>query len=443
VVAGVLVLTGRSVPAQPVPSNPGLQPPVAGATAKAPDRHFLSGFAGRLPAHEADNARIFFNRPAVRALLARLEGGGLPRGDVEGLLANSGTSLDQLVHVGLVRQDGARYGIGFAYFTAEDMTRIYAVADRLAPSLAAAYRARHADFDRIFARYQVPSVPRGQVAFVLLSGFCLNWDGLAVTRLDGYRRPVLVQGEGYAYSFWASETTESRDYHGVYWGSSTLPVAGADASFSSFGDPDSDPRMNLPDLLFMPAGDMAPAVRRAAERVGLRDEEAFGRRFEQVLGSGVGERVSAILFALRRTALTEADLDARIGAPVGPLLALLTEIRYLSREATGVYRITVPVFDRDDRGLVDDTIATSRAILGQWLAEHMPEIRQELSALTAARNGLSFEALFTQVWHEIFGLATRDLARLGVTADPYAADVAYKASFSALWRSSLYAFIPG
>ena len=71
------------------------------------------------------------------------------------------------------------------------------------------------------------------------------------------------------------------------------------------------------------------------------------------------------------------------------------------------------------------------------------EAQSELAGLTTLRNSLPFEALFTQIWHEIFGLVTRDLVRLGVTADAYTQDVPYKGSFSALWRPSLYSFIPG
>jgi hypothetical protein len=105
----------------------------------ATNRQFFSGYAGALPAREADKARPFFNRPQVRALLARMESGSLPRDAVDTTLAESGTTIDDLLHVRLVRRDGDRYAIGFAYFTAADMKRIYAVADRMAPSLAAAY----------------------------------------------------------------------------------------------------------------------------------------------------------------------------------------------------------------------------------------------------------------------------------------------------------------
>lgn len=409
----------------------------------ARSRQFFSGYAGSLPSRDVDKARTFFDRPAVRGLLARLEGGSLSREAVESTLQGSGTSLSDLLHVRLIRPDGDRYAIGFAYFTADDMRRIYAVADRAAPSLAAAYRARKSEFDRIFSRYPVSTVPRDRIAFVLISGFCLNWDGLEVTRELGYRRPVWVEGDGYRYSFWASETVAQRDYREVYWGSSTFPPQPAEYAFSSFGDPDSDPRMNMPDLLFMPPKEMAPAVGAAAGRVGVHDEDAFGMHFEQVLGSSVATKVSAVLFALREKPQTSAQLEAEAEDSTQALLALLTEVQYVSADGRGVYHLTVPVFDRGDKGLVTDTIALSRAIMRSWLRQHLPEMKRELSGLTAVANGLPFEAVFTQIWHEIFGQVTRDLAQSGVTASAYGQDVRYKGSLSVLWRPVLYSFIPG
>jgi hypothetical protein len=37
-----------------------------------------------------------------------------------------------------------------------------------------------------------------------------------------------------------------------------------------------------------------------------------------------------------------------------------------------------------------------------------------------------------QIWHEIFGQVTRDLARSGVTARAYGKDIRYKGSLSVL-----------
>lgn len=411
------------------------------------ERRFLSGYAGTLPSRDEDKAGYYFQKPAVRALLARLETPPLSRAEAEILLQASGVTLSDLFRTGILRDDGGRLAIGFAYFTAADMGQVHAVADRVSPSLAQAFRARMRDFDRIVASYPAAPVPRREIEFVLLAGFCLNWDGLKVTHDLGLRRPVLVEGRDFRYSFWASEAVTGRVYREVYWGSSTYPLVAPGRSgaysFSSFGDPDSDPRMNFPDLPYLPAGDLAANVRRDAERIGLHDTDEMGQHFEGVLGGAVLEKTARILFALRERPRPTSELAAEAGGDPATLLALLEEIQYVERASDGSWRLRVPVFDAGDRAMLEQTIALGRDILKTWLRERYAGIRRDLSGLTAVRAGLPFEALFTQIWHEIFGEVTRDLARDGTIESAYDPSRRYKGSLSVLWRQSLYAFTPG
>lgn len=441
-------------PAGPIPLRILLATVLAACFASPPgalagERKFLSGYAGSLPSRDDDRAGTYFPRPAVRALLARLEGGPLADSQAEAILARSGTTIADLLRVGILRREKGRLSIGFAYFTADDMRRIGAVVDRLAPSLAEAYRSKKRDFDAAFAAYPAGTVPRSEIAFILLAGFCLNWDGLKVTRDLGLRRPLLVEGQDFRYSFWASEEIPGREDREIYWGSSTFPLAAADRtdpaaySFSSFGDPESDPRMNFPDLPFLSSGDLASGVRLRAEAVGLRDTDELGHHFEKVLGGAVFEPTSRILFALRQKPRSAGEIATLIGRDPAALLALLEEIQYVERGEDGLYHLRAPVFDAGDAAMIDRTIATSREILRRWLRDHDPGLRRELAGMTAMRAGLPFEALFTQIWHEIFGRATRELVRNGMIESAYDPSRRYKGSLSVLWRQSLYEFIPG
>jgi hypothetical protein len=405
------------------------------AVSSGAEREFLSGYAGSLPKESHDKARTYFNMPAVRALLARLESGPATEAEVVGALAGSDATLGDLVRLRLLRQEGDRYAIGFAYFTASDMRTVYAVADRVAPSLAAAYVAHRKEFDRIFAAYPARSVPRSQIAFVLLTGFCLNWDGLHVTKDLGYRKPVFVDGPEFHYSFWASEEVPGRDYHGVIWGSSTFPAE--TYSFSSFGDPDSDPRFNFPDLFYLDAAAVPQPLRKRMESVGLQPNTEFGEPGQHVLGD-LRNPVAAILVALRDGPRSASALAKEVDRDARPLLDLLEEIDYIRRDRQNRFTLHVPVFTEADRPMIDRTIELSRRIMRTWLAAHDGELRRDLSSLTGIRAGLPFEALFTQVWHEIFGEVTRELISSKLVANPYAPAARSKGSFSAVWRTSLY-----
>jgi hypothetical protein len=408
--------------------------------ASAAGRRFVTGYAGTVPTATADRARTYFDEPAVRILIARLEDGPVTVSDAEQALAAGPVRLSDLVRLKLVRADRGKIRLGFAYFTAADMRRVQAVAARHVPSLVAAYAARRQDFARIFSRYGARSVDRGRLAFVMISGVGLNWDALDLLAETGRRRPVLASGPGWQYSFFASEVLPDQDYRGFYWGSSALPgdrqlADPLPLAFASFGDPPSEPRMNLPDLLGLRADRMTPELRAAAADLGFTDDPLVGRG---VLGLAAGRRLARLLIAVREGATHEADLVARLpGDPVAAELQLLEAADYVRRSGDGEVALAAPVFTEADAEVFAAARRLNREILRGWLRRNYPAMRAELADLTAARQGVAYEALFTQIWHEVFGLATRDLAAAGVTGDPYAADNPSPGSLGMAWRPSL------
>lgn len=413
-------------------------------------RSFLSGYAGTLPADPKLLARTYFNDPKVRALIYEMEHGPVYRSRVAASLSGSPFTIDDLLRVKLLREENNQYFIGFNYFTAKDQAVVVSAAQEFVPSLVRAYVEKKSSLNRLLARYPVKTVTKDRLAFVLLAGFSLNWDGLKITREKSYRNPILVEGRGFRYSFWASEEISHHDTHGFYWGSSTFPGRGydfkepTDYSFSSFGDPYSDPRMNFPDLLFMPATEMKPGVRAVATKIGLVDDDIIGTHFQGVIGSGNTQDIARILFALRHSPAGSAALASLVRAPskIDSYLSLLEETEYISRDRSGIYHLNIPVFDRRDASMVTAVISFSRRILERWLAINYPKLRRDLSALTALRQGVPFESLFTQIWHELFGLATRQLVRSGLLFDPGGQPVRYKGSYPVLWRRALYDYVP-
>jgi hypothetical protein len=417
--------------------------------ARCADRVFLSGYAGSLPAAPQDRAKTYFKRPQVRAVIFALERGPLTRARAERMLAGSDADVDDLLRLKLVRADGQNLRLGFSYFTAGDMRLIHAAAARQVASLVAAYLADKPRLDAIWKGYDPPGVDKRKLAFVLIAGLDLNWDALDLLEEAGYRKPLLVAGKGWQYSFWASENVPGYSYKAYFWGSSTFPAAGfnftaspLDYSFSSFGDPSSDPRMNLPDLLSLPADQLTPKVRAAAQALGFHDDDHFGLGLKNVVGLDRARDLGALLFALRAGPKTKVELARVLGrdgvARLAAELGLLRAIDYAAPGEDGRWRLTVPVLDRRDAPLVRSVVAENRRILRAWLAAHYGALRGELSGLTAVRQGVPYEALFTQIWHDLFGLTTRELVARGLLADPYDAHNPAPGSLSMLWRMALY-----
>lgn len=426
----------------------------AAGLAEAQEHSFLSGYAGGVPTDQSLQPRRYFNRPEVNALFAQLEAGPISTRQAEEALSGSETTVEDLLRTQLLRQEGQQLLIDFAYFSLDDMTRIHAAVERRAPALAQAYANRKGDFDRIFSRYSARGVSRADLAFAVLAGVSLNWDGLRLTLDRGWRAPRMVEVGAVRYSFWASAATPDYSYDGFYWGSSSFPSgpynfpdAPADYTFSSFGDPSSDPRMNFPDLLYLPRQALTEGVGLRAEQVGLRAETLAGASIRDALGFSLARSVSTILFALREGSKSEAALARLLteedAVRLPAILALLEEVRYVARGRRGRYVLTAPVLDRRDARILDAALALSREIMAEWLSENYEPMRQEIGQLTIQRHGLPYEAAFTQIWHELFGATTRELVQARVVADPRVSGAASPGSVPLLWRMSLYEFTPG
>lgn len=415
----------------------------------AGEKHtYYSGYFGTPSPDARFQARTYFRDPRVQELIREIgDRGSASLERVERALAGTGFSVEDLLAVRLLRREGNEFHIDFNFLTAEDMRKVVAAVDRYAPLLVQAFQAKAPEFAGIFGRYPVKSVDPKKLAFVLIAGFSLNWDGLTIASRAGFRKSLIAEGKGWHYAFWATEALDDHDTHGFYWGSSTFPVHDAnlpkdpvDYSFSSYGDPYSDPRMNFPDLFLLEQSEMADGVRKAVQAVGTVHETALGFDLKDVLGLERVRDVGAILFALRQGPKTEAELATPNSIKgLGSLLSLLAEIQYV-RKSGEEYELLVPVLDEQDRPMVEDGLALSARIIERWLTECFPKMRADLGSLTSIRQGVPFESLFTQIWHEFFGRTTRDLVRSGLLFDPAGAGVKYKLSYPVLWRSSLYRF---
>ena len=415
---------------------------------RSAERQFLSGYVGTLPASQEDRAGTYFGRPEVRALLATLESGPIPSQQAENALSGTGTRMQDLLRLHLVREDRGVIRIGFPYFTAEDMKMVHVVAERYVPGLVAAYKADRRRMEIVLDRYPITSVSRKCLAFVLIAGFSLNWDALDLLLQKGYRKTELIHGDGWQYGFWGSEDLPDYSYLGFYWGSSTFPADALnltpplDFAFSSFGDALSEPRMNLPDLLALQPQEMTQPVRGAAERLGLHDDDELDMGLKNVIGLYRARALGAILFAMRHGATSKQQickaLPAKERSDCSAELGLLLAIGYVKCRSDRNFELSVPVLDTVDKPMLESALRLSRGVVERWLEQNYSQVHQSLANLTAARHGVPYEVMFSQIWHELFGLATRELAAQGVIEDPRGPSVIWQGSIPVIWRSSVY-----
>jgi hypothetical protein len=356
----------------------------------------------------------------------------LPRSPeyVDSALAGSGASRADLERLGLVQARGGSYLVHFTLFTKSDVVRIRAIAEDESKSLAGAFLARRADIASALKSYDVKTVDREAVAYIVLGCFSLDWDGLDVTAEENYRTTSKPQPNGDNYIPWAEEKGELT-LERIYWGSHNNFLQ-PDGNFTSFGDHFSLPRNGLPDLFWRLPG--------RAVQTGLPD--SLQQSVRGVLSFSLQQterRLGRLMLDLRTGEKTAAELakieDAQLD-DAKSLLGFLVALGYVS-ESGGRYAAMVPVLTEIDRHMIAELRRMGREIMRQWLEANYNRIREQLHDLTPTRDGVSYADGFTQIWHYLFGITNRRLVEAKLFADPYASSRVGKGFIPCVWEFSL------
>src|SRR3990172_10099112 len=167
------------------------------------DHHqYYSGYTGSLASDPRNLTRTYFENPNLQNLIREIaDRGPVSAKRVQQALSGTAYTVDDLLRVKLLRQDEQLFRIGFNFFTAADMQLVASAAEKYVPSLVQGYLASKEKFARIFSHYPIKSVESDKVAFVLIAGFSLNWDALRITEKTALRKPLMVEGDGWKYTF--------------------------------------------------------------------------------------------------------------------------------------------------------------------------------------------------------------------------------------------------
>jgi hypothetical protein len=348
---------------------------------------------------------------------------------IEDSLKNSEIKLVDLTNLGLVKQSGGQYVIGFSLFTRKDEAKIRRVSEFYARSLAETYLSRWNDIEAILKEYQAADVDRKALAYILLGCFSLDWDGLILTAEKKYRVESREQPGGNRYSLWAKEKSDL-SLKEIYWGSTT-DVTDNVAS-TTFGDHFSLPRNAFPDLSFQLYGslekvDVPNSLKPLLVRTGAYSIDR------------ITSQVNRTMFALREAPKTSAELSEILKLDpkeTENLLSLLVELEYVKKRGEE-YSISIPVFTPKDAPLVQNLLKISRGIMAQWFAENYLKIKDSLKEITPLKYEIAFEDLFTEIWHYVFGFANRILVEKGVFTNPYSENRKYKGFVPVIWGAEL------
>lgn len=390
------------------------------------------GVTGSSSSRGADNPfTLIRNQPVERLLLQAAER-PVTKAEIEAALAEIGLEAgpENFVRVGALRQDGDRYTLAFNLFTAEDQRRLEAFNAEYASSLADAILDHRDEFDAIFARYDLDGVDLGDLRYLIIGCFILDWDGLTLTAEQNYRRSGPTHPNGDTYTLWSREKADDVTLRDYFWGSHNAYFE--NLVLTSFGDHDSSRIYVLPDLSW------SVAVRlNGSESVDQRSRlfrRAMAPQFEDFR-----QEAARTMMVLRDGPADLATLAERTGLDpmrIERLLPLLDHIGYVI-QTDELVSANIVLLGEQDLSMMQEARALGWRIMGRWLADNYQSFRQQAEGLTPSRFDVPFERQFTQFWHYIFGAANHELAQRGYFSDQYADGRLWQGHTPMVWWAQL------
>lgn len=399
--------------------------------AQEPDRVLSTGVTGMITSRGLENPRYVLTREPVQQLVLEIADNPISPDAARQRLSEGVVELQHLLDLDLLRIQNDILYLNYLVLTHKDRVRIRDVALTFGESLATAFQTRAGEFEALLADCQGSAQP--DLAFVLVAGFILNWEGLHVTTELGFRAEARTWPNGDRYIIHSSEYGADLPLRELYWGSHTYP--GAVHSLTTLGDGPSQPRAALPDVVESLAsgldgyGDVA---------------DLHGASVSLLLAYMVPalDHAGAILAATAQRPHSIEELAEKIDIErehLNATAAFLEAAGYVARDANDKLRAQVVVLTRRDEVLLNTALDLGREIIRDWIQVNYADIQMQLADLTPVRHGLPFELAFSEVWHDVFGIATRELAQSGFMRDPYGPESRFDGFVPFVWESSLYA----
>ena len=401
------------------------------SSAQDTDRVLSTGVTGMITSRGLENPRYVLTREPVQGLILEIADTPISPDAARQRLSGGAVELRHLLDLDLLRIRNDVLHLNYLVLTRRDRARIRDVALTFGEDLARAFEVRADEFETLLADYHESTRP--DLAFVLVAGFILNWEGLRVTTELGFRAEARTWPNGDRYIIHSSEFGTDLPLRELYWGSHTYP--GAVHSLTTLGDGPSQPRAGLPDVIESLAtgldgyGDVA---------------DLHGASVSLLLAymAPTLDHAGAVMAATARRPYSIEELADQIDIKrehLDATVAFLEAAGYVARDTSDMLHAQVVVLTARDEALVNSALDLGRDIMRNWIQTNYADMQSQLADLTPVRHGLPFELAFSEVWHDVFGVAARELARSGFMRNPYGPESNFDGFVPFVWESQLYA----
>ncbi|HTS38157.1 MAG TPA: hypothetical protein VMH04_20950 [Candidatus Solibacter sp.] len=376
--------------------------------AKGPDllAYSIVGSTGDATTPATNATYAMYGHPEVQQLLLDVAAKPRDRAYVEAALRGSDISLDDMVQNGSFRLEAGVYKLNLSLLTRADQEIVRRATDKYSQALAEAVLARRKKIEAALRNYDVPTVEKGAVAFIVLGCFSLDWNGLDLSEKRGYIAAPPKRSGGGQFSVMAEELG-GLSLKQIYWGSYTWTAGKYQVTV--FGDHFGHSKEMT----------LTPAL--------------------QSLGESLWERIGDVLFALRDGPRTAEELTAATKLPSATMLELLAgmeEVEDIRRE-NGQYFAITPVLTIRDQKMVAELMLLGRDAIKEWLDKDYEPFRESVKDISPLRAGVPFPEVFAQLWHYVFGIANQKLVEAELFPDPYATSHVQKGHYVAVYDPAI------
>ena len=363
------------------------------------------------------NPYTYCNLREVQLLLLDMAEQPMTEEEITAHLSESKASIDDLLRLEIIRQEGDLYYINFPLFTDRDQQLISSVADVYSQKLADSISQKKEEIYRLLGSYRPTGIEPSKLAFIMIGGLILDLEGLRLLSEHGYIGQGAEKPGGNRYILNAQEVTEF-SLKEIYWGCHTTGINSA--VLMSFGDHHFETvRNGFPDLLWGLGRRLGTSLRKELP-------ELYGTEFLTVMNDQMESFMSNIVAVTLKLKESPAGLPELEEATslnrthLEHVLNFLMKIRYISQEGE-TYNLLIPVLTKADqemfqkiRGMVSEEILN-------WLQTHYDRIKEDLKDISAVRNRVNYGEVFNMLWHYFFGYTNKFLARSGLIYDTYSA----------------------
>ncbi len=389
-------------------------------------RLLTTGITGSLSSTGMANPNVVMRPIEVQRLLLEIAAEPQDRQHAEQVLEDCDVTVEDLLALGLLRDEHGQLLINFSLLTLRDQSEIVRVASAHAAALAEGFLDHRREIEALLETRTLHDVPAADYAYILIGCFSLDWDGLRYTDDPRFRAGATHRTGDDAYTPWARERGDAVSLRGLFWGSHNASKGGI--NLTTFGDHYALPRAGFPDLTWaldigfdhLPdQGSSGPRMTEVVYRFLDQIHDAVGK---VMLSLGDGPKSAGEL-----AAAAHVDLETMTA-----LLALLEEIDYIGVEGSNLHA-TIPVLNQADTKMARSILAIGREVIREWHEEHYDQLAADLSGLSPVKSGVPYNVVYTEVWHFVFGLANQKLIEAGLLSDPYSATRRHKGFIPVIW----------